>query len=85
MEQLGHGVGAHTGVPFKYPGRFRRRGHTEHRAMLGVQVGDSGGEHPGLARTGRADDQHETVVAGHRGGGFGLQHIETVAVDSGRR
>ena len=49
--------------------------------MVGVQVVDGGGEHPRLARTGRADDQHDTVVAGHRGGGVGLQHIEAGPID----
>ena len=49
--------------------------------MLGVQVVDGGGEHPGLAGTGRADHQHETVVAGDRGGGVGLQHIEAGPID----
>ena len=49
--------------------------------MVGVQVGDGGGEHPRLARTGRADHQHETVVAGHRGSGVGLQHIEAGPID----
>ena len=44
---------------------------------MDVQISNSGGEHPGLARTGRADHQHETVGAGNRGCGVGLQHIET--------
>ena len=85
MEQLGDGVGAHAGVPFEHPGCFRRRGDTEHGTTLGVQVVDGGGEHPRLARTGRTDHQHETVLAGHRGGGVGLQHIEAGALDGPRR
>ena len=66
MEQLGDGVGAHPGVPFQYPGCFRGRGDTEHGATLGVQVVDGGGEHAGLARTSRADHQHEPVLPRHR-------------------
>ena len=40
---------------------------------LRVEVVDGGGEHAGLAGAGRADDQHQPVVAGDRRGGVGLQ------------
>ena len=38
-----------------------------------------------LPVAGRADDHHQPVVAGDRRGGVGLQHVEPVAVDRGRR
>ena len=85
VEQLGDRVGANPGVPFEYPGRFRGRGDTEHPTMLRVQVVDGGGKHPGLARPGRADHQHQTVVAGDTERGVGLQHIETRRLDGPRR
>ena len=47
-------------------------------AAVGVEVGDGSARASGLAGTGRADDQHEPVVAGDRRGGVGLQHIEPV-------
>ena len=82
VEQLGDGVGADAGVALEGAGRLRRRRHREHDPTVRVQVVGGGGEHAGLAGTGRADDQHEPVVAGDRRRGVGLQRIETVA---GRR
>ena len=46
------------------------------------EVVAGGGEHAGLAGPGRADHQHQPVVAGDRCGGVGLQRIQPVAVDA---
>ena len=46
----------------------------------GVQVVGGGAEHARLAGTGRADDEHEAIIAGDRGGSVGLQPVEAVAV-----
>ena len=50
---------------------------------VGVEVVDGGAQHRGLAGAGRADDEHEPVVAGDRCGGVGLQHIQTCRLDGG--
>ena len=42
-------------------------------------------QHRRLARAGRSDDHHQPVGAGDRGGGVGLQHVQPVTVDGGRR
>ena len=42
-------------------------------------------QHAGLAGTGRADHQHQPVVAGHRRRGVGLQHIQPVPIHGRRR
>ena len=63
---------------------FGGRGDTEHRPTLRLQVGDGGGEHGGLAGTGRADDHHQPVLTGDGGGGVRLEHIEAVPLDRWR-
>ena len=58
---------------------------TEHDAALVVEVVGGGGEHAGLAGTGRTDDEHEAVVAGDGGRRLGLHHVESGPVDGGGR
>ncbi len=76
MKQLGDGVGRDAGVALDRPGRLRGRRDGEHDTALCVQVVGGGGEHAGLAGAGRADDEHEPIVAGDGGGGVGLQRVE---------
>ena len=52
---------------------------------MGVEVGDGALEHRGLARTGRADDHHQAVVAGDRPRRVGLAHIQPDHVHRRRR
>ena len=49
------------------------------------EVVDGGGEHRGLARTGRADHQHQPIRTRHRSSGLGLHHIEPTRVHAGGR
>ncbi len=55
-----------AGLALEHASRFRRRRHPEHGPTVGVEVGDGGGEHAGLAGAGRADDEDEAVVSRRR-------------------
>ena len=57
----------------------------EHLAAVVVEVVGGGGEHAGLAGTGRADDQDQSIVAGDRGRRLALHHVETGPLDRARR
>jgi hypothetical protein len=85
VEQLGDRVGPDAGVALDRPSRLRRRCHREHDTALGAQIVGGGREHAGLAGTGRADHQHQPIVPGDRGRGVGLQRIQALAADRGRR
>ena len=39
-------------------------GHPEHRTTLRLQIGDRRGQHGGLPRPGRSDDQLQPAIAG---------------------
>ena len=85
VEELGDGVAVHPGLTFEDPGGFGGGGDTEHRPVPGRQVLHGPLQRGGLAGAGRADDHHETVGAGDRRGGVGLEHVESVPLDGGRR
>ena len=85
VEQLGDGVGRDAGVALHRAGRLRRRRDGEHDTPVSVEVVGGGGEHAGLAGTGRPDDEDEAVVAGDGGSGVGLQRIQPVPVHRGGR
>ena len=85
VQQLRDRVRSHGGLGFEDTGRLRRRRHTEHHPSLPGEVVDGGGEHRGLAGTGRADHQHQPIRPRDRGGGLGLHHIEPARVHGGRR
>ncbi len=50
-----------------------------------MEVVDGCGEHAGLAGTGRADDEDEPIIAGHRAGPGALATVEAGVGDRGRR
>ena len=85
VEQLGDGVAVHPGLTFQDPGGFGGGGDTEHRPIPRRQVLHGPLQGGGLAGAGRADHHDQTVGAGDRRGGVGLQHVEPVPVDGGRR
>ncbi len=55
-------------------------GDGEHRAgmhlALGQQVGDPGGQDPGLARAGAGDDEQRAALVDHRGALLGVESLE---------
>ena len=85
VEQLRDRVGRHPGLAFQHPRRLRGRRDTEHPTPLLVEIVDRGAKHRGLAGTRRSDHHHQPVAAGDRGSSVGLQHIETLGGDRGRR
>ncbi len=78
VEELGDGVGRHAGLGFQDTGRLGRRGEPDHRSGLCVEIGDGGLEHACLAGTGRADDEHESIVSGDRARCVVLTVVERV-------
>ncbi|HET7488684.1 MAG TPA: hypothetical protein VFJ85_12200, partial [Acidimicrobiales bacterium] len=77
VEQLGQRGGRPGGLGGQHVGRFGRRCQAEGRPALGGQGAGAGTEGGGLARPGRADDQHEGV-----GGGHGIGHRRLAVLGS---
>ena len=84
VEQLGDRVRWNAGVTLDGSGGLGGRRHREHGPFVLQQILSGGAQHAGLASPGRADHQHQRVIASHRCSGIGLQRIQTVAID-GRR
>lgn len=85
VEQLGDGVGGHAGLVAQHLGGLGGGRHAEEGPPLAAKVLDGAAEGRRLARAGRADHENEPIVACDRRGGVGLQDVEAVPVEAGRR
>ena len=77
VEEFGDGVGGDGGLSLQDPSRLGGGRDPEHGPAPAGEIVHGPFQGGGLAGTGRADHDDQPVGAGHRGGGVGLQLVQT--------